>query len=342
MAKLKDIAELVGVSISTVSRVMQNDHTRSVSEETRKKIWDAAQQLGYRSKSSAKKQAEAPEKEPLHIGCIVANPQNKYNDPYFSVILKGIERALEAQGLRLQFVFSMENQEDLGKLQAMISEFRIDGMLVVERIDDQAYQWLKHNVRAVVGIDIHDAEVPVVSYDREAAAKEAVRHLIAQGHRKIGYIGGGEFGGDYKEERRFLGYRSAMLEAGLPISDHWVLDVKWDVSLSYERTKQAFELSGDQIPTAIFAASDMMAIAAMRAATERNLKIPQDIAFFGVDNIEISAFTSPPLSTIHVPKAEMGLFAAKLLIDYLNHFYSVPVKLLIPHKLVLRQSTEPE
>lgn len=337
MAKLKDIADRVGVSISTVSRVMKNDANRSVSDETRKKIWETAEQLGYRTLRPAKKK-KAEAKTAYRIGCVVAIPQNKYNNPYFSVILEGIEKELAASGMRLEFVYSIEKETDTEQLQALVKEHQIDGMLVVERIDPEAYRWIKTNVRAVVGVDIADREVPVVSYDREAAAKEAVNHLIEQGHRHIAYIGGSEYKDDFRAEKRFLGYQSALKDAGLPIDDEWVIDVKWDVALSYELTKQAFA-NNAQRPTAIFAASDMMAIAAMRAATERELKIPDDIAFFGVDNIEISEFTSPPLSTIHVPKLEMGMFAVKLLIDYLENQYEIAVKMVIPYRCLLRHST---
>jgi LacI family transcriptional regulator len=165
-----------------------------------------------------------------------------------------------------------------------------------------------------------------------------VLSIISLGHRRIGYIGGSGLLGNYRKEKRYRGYQYTMEEAGLPIDENWVIDAQWDVALSYELTKQAFE-SNKSRPTAIFAASDMLAIAAMRATTERDLKIPDDMAFFAVDNIELSQFTSPPLSTIHVPKLEMGMIAAKLLLDYLRGYYSIPVKLLVPHKLMLRQST---
>ncbi len=338
MAKLKDIAEQVGVSISTVSRVMKNDSTRSVSEETRKKIWEVAEKLGYKA-NRAEKLGKSDNKLMVHIGCVVAIPQNKYNNPYFSVILEGIEKALTESGLRLDFVYSIENQQDIQQLQSLVKEHRIDGMIIVERIDADAYQWIKQNVKAVVGVDLADRTIPVVCYDREAAAKEAVQHLIKQGHKQIGYIGGPELNDPFRQEKRFLGYQSAMREAGLELNDNWIIDVKWDVSLSYELTKQAFEKKGYS-PTAIFAASDMMAIAAMRAASERGLRIPEDIAVVGVDNIEISEFTSPPLTTIHVPKIEMGMFAVKLLLDYLNHQYSLPVRMTIPYRMVYRRSSE--
>ncbi|ASS69026.1 MULTISPECIES: LacI family DNA-binding transcriptional regulator [unclassified Paenibacillus] len=337
MAKLKDIADRVGVSISTVSRVMKNDSNRSVSEETRKKIWEAAEQVGYRSlRQNKTKKSEL--KYAYNIGCVVAMPQNKYNSPYFSIILEGIEKTLAGLGMRLEFVYSIEEQSGIDELKRLVKDNRIDGMLVVERIHQEAYEWLKGNVKTIVGIDLSDPEVPVVSYDRAAAAKEAVRYLIGQGHRRIAYIGGPELDGDFREEKRFLGYRDAMIEAGLAIEDEWVINVKWDVALSYELTKEAFENNGNS-PTAIFAASDMMAIAAMRAATERGLRIPEDISFFGVDNISISEFTSPPLSTIYVPKLEMGMFAVKLLVEYAENQHSVPVRIVIPHKCLLRQSS---
>lgn len=337
MARLKDIAEQVGVSISTVSRVMKNDANHSVSEETRRKIWETAEQMGYHSQRAAKAKKNQP-KHVFRVACVVAMPQNKYNNPYFSIILEGIEKELAASGMRLEFVHSLEKQGDLQQLQTLVKERRLDGLLIVERIEQEAYKWLKANVGVIVGIDLTDKDIPVVSYDRSAAAKEAVQYLIAQGHRRIAYIGGAELDDHFRSEKRFLGYLTAMQEAGLPIQEDWVIDVKWDVSLSYELTKLAFEKNNER-PTAIFAASDMMAIAAMRAAVEQGLKIPEDIAFFGVDNIEISEFTSPPLSTIHVPKLEMGMFAVNMLLDYLNNRYAVPVKLIVPYTMMLRRSS---
>ncbi|MCM3748054.1 LacI family transcriptional regulator [Paenibacillus pasadenensis] len=333
MAKLKDIAEMVGVSISTVSRVMKNDFSRSVSEETRRKIREAAEKLDYKGVRNEAKPSS------YRIGCVVAAPQNKYNNPYFMVILGGIERALEEAGLRLEFTFSIEKPADLQQLQQLVREQHIDGIIIVERIDPDAYRWIKDNVRAVIGVDLPDRSVPVVGYDRMGAAQEAVEYLIRSGHKRIGYLGGSEYHDFYRLEKRYLGYEKAMREAGLSIDDDWVIDVKWDVALSYELTKKAFERNGSA-PTAIFAASDTMAIAAMRAASEHGLRIPEDIAFFGVDNIEISEFTSPPLSTIHVPKMEMGIYAVKLLYSYLNGDYSLPVRMTVPHQLIIRRSSE--
>jgi len=342
LTKLKDIAEYVGVSISTVSRVINFDVNRSVNDETREKILDAAQKLGYKSNKAGKpaRYRKDNKQAAFRLGCVVAVPQNKYNHPYFSIILEGIEKALSSEGYRLEFIHSMESASDLDQLQKLVKESALDGIVVVEGIPSLAYQWIKQHVRVIVGIDISDPDVPVIAYDRISAAKAAVNHLIQIGHKKIGFIGGSGLQGDLHNEKRYRGYQYAMHEAGLTIDHNWVIDVNWDVANSYEKFKQVLDNYKDDRPTAIFAASDMMAIPAMRAATEQGLAIPGDMAFFGVDNIEISQFTSPPLSTINVPKLEMGMIAAKMLLDYLNQLFSIPVRVLVPYELKLRQSSE--
>ena len=93
------------------------------------------------------------------------------------------------------------------------------------------------------------------------------------------------------------------------------------------------------LPTAMFAASDMMAIAAMRAVAERNLRIPVDMAFIGLDNIEIAPYTTPPLSSVHIPKFEMGQVAAKVMVDYIRGSYSLPIKILLPYEVIVRESS---
>lgn len=343
MAKLKDIADYVGVSISTVSRVINHDESRVVNAETRKKIWDAAQAVGYRKKQTGKLPQNKKEmnKHSFRLGCVIAVPQNKYNHPYFSVILEGIEKGVQAEGYRLEFLHSMGEGGDINEIQKLVKDHAINGMIVVEGINAEVYGWIKQHVRVVVGIDISDPEVPVVAYDRVSAAKDAVRHLISRGHRRIGFIGGVGLGGSIEREKRYKGYREAIEEAQLTIDPDWVINVNWDVTQSYEIVKQAL-LQNKERPTAFFSASDMMAIPAMRAVLEQQLTIPGDIAFFSVDNIEFSAFTSPPLSTICVPKLEMGRVAANLLLDYLNQKYNIPIKVYVPYELKLRHSSGDE
>ncbi|HEX7056028.1 MAG TPA: LacI family DNA-binding transcriptional regulator [Bacilli bacterium] len=342
MAKLKDVAEYVGVSISTVSRVINGDTSRSVNSETRKKIWEAVSELGYQPNKLAKqlvKGSKGKSPSSKKIGCIVAAPQNKYNHPYFSHILEGIEKGLAEEGYFLSYIQSGEDIKDPAILHKVIHENPIDGMILVEGIDPDTYEYIKKYVKHIVGIDISDPNVPRVSYDRIMAAKLAVMHLIEQGHKDIGYIGGFGLAGTINREKRFRGYTEAMRDAGLKINESWVLNADWDVDKSYQMMKQVLA-AGSKLPTAMFAASDMMAISAMRAVLEAGLKIPEDIAFIGIDNIDFSQYTSPPLSTIHIPKFEIGHIAAKTLVDYLQDRYPVPVKITVLFQLIKRQSSD--
>jgi DNA-binding LacI/PurR family transcriptional regulator len=163
--------------------------------------------------------------------------------------------------------------------------------------------------------------------------------LLEQGHRKIAFIGGEGLTGDMEREKRFRGYKYALEESGTALNPKWIINAGWDVNRSYSRMSELLKEDSGEWPTAVFAASDMMAVSAMRAASERGLAIPQDIAFIGLDNIEVSQFTTPPLSTVHIPKYEIGEMAAKVLADRIKESQSLPFKLIMPFELLIRQSS---
>ncbi|WP_319633416.1 LacI family DNA-binding transcriptional regulator [Paenibacillus psychroresistens] len=342
VAKLKDVAEYVGVSISTVSRVISNDNSRAVSPETRTKIWDAVAKLGYEPNKIARqlvKGKKAENQVTKKVGCIVATPQNKYNHPYFSFILDGIEKGLADQGYYLSFIHTGEEIKNPSFLQKVLYESEIDGLIFVEGIENETYEYIKKHIPFIVGVDFADDSVSQVSYDRLAAAKEAVFHLLQQGHHDIGYIGGVGLSQKIEKEKRFRGYKSALDEAGLELKQEWILNANWDVDKSYALMKELLQNPAISRPTAMFAASDMMAISAMRAVLESNLRIPEDIAFIGIDNIEFSQYTSPPLSSIHIPKFEIGYIAAKTIVDVIQNRYPIPVKIMVPFELKTRESS---
>lgn len=344
MSTLKDIAEYVGVSVSTVSRVVNNDTSRHVNEETRKKIWQAVQELGYEPNESARRlvQNKKEQKGPsMQVGCIVYAPSLREHHPYFSPILNGVNKELFDSGYTVAFIHSLEEVRNEAVLHKAIQENRLDGMIIVGMLDASIIDYIVKHVPAVVGIDVTSdvQSFAIVDYDRLSAIRSAIEHLVSQGHRKIGFVGGdlGLDGGE--EEPRFTGYKHAIREAGLELNPNWIVETDWKVDRSYSGMIEMIERQADDLPTAILAASDIMAISAMRAATEKGLRIPDDIAFVGVDNIEVSEYTSPPLSSIHIPKHEIGSIAAKTLIDYMQGRSQLPVKLLLPHRLVIRESS---
>lgn len=342
MATLKDIAEKVGVSISTVSRVLNNDDSKIVNAVTKEKILATAQELGYRTNRWSRRAIRDNGKKPAvtkRAGCIISLPQENYSYPYFSLVLKGIEKGLSERGYGLAFIHTLDELRDPSVKQQIIEDSQIDGAIIIEGIDPQIYESLKKNIPTIVGIDVNDPTIPTVSYDRIAASQAAVRHLIAQGNRKIGFIGGLGLSGDITREKRYRGYRYALLEAGIELEEKWILNADWQIETSFELMSKLVKESRNELPSAFFVASDVMAISAMRAVTEMGMRVPEDIAFFGVDNIEISQYTSPPLSTIHVPKYEIGQMAAYLLADYLEAKLSFPIKTLLPYELKIRDSS---
>lgn len=342
MTTLREIAERVGVSISTVSRVINQDDSRRISDETKQKIWKVAKEMDYRSsrraksyRSGAKRGREHVSKLPV-IGCIVALQDNKYNHPYFSPIIQGMEAKLLESGLTLSFLHTQAELKNEVLFNTLLDTRGLSGLICIEGLTSSLYKRLKERVPVIVGIDVNDSEIPIISYDRMSAAHTAVKHLIELGHQDIGFIGGTGLSGKLDREKRFAGYRRALEEYQLPYQEQWTINSHWDADKSYEQMKAL--LMAAERPTAMFCASDMMAIAAMRAVTEAGLSIPRDISFIGIDDIEFSKYTTPPLSTIHIPKYEMGYAAAKTLLDSLEDPYPFAFRMQLPFKLITRSS----
>lgn len=345
MPTLKDIANQVGVSVSTVSRVINNDTSRQINAETKKRIWEVVLELGYKPNEAARNlvQNKREEAKPsMQVGCIVMKPQFRGQHPYFSPILSGLSKQLQDSGYTLAYIHSLDELQSEQQLHRVVTETQLDGMFLIGEIDSEILTYIRKHIRAVVGIDLTDADVAdiaVVDYDRIAAVQVAIEHLIAQGNRKIGFIGGDMGTNGNPEDKRFIGFKYAMHRAGLEVNSDWVIDTEWLVEKSYSGMMNVLESQSNDLPTAMFAASDTLAIAAMRAVSESGLRIPEDMSFIGVDNIELSEYTNPPLSTVAVPKYEIGVTSAKLLVQYINGTLDIPVKVQLPFQLVIRQSS---
>ncbi|WP_248924124.1 LacI family DNA-binding transcriptional regulator [Paenibacillus hamazuiensis] len=336
MPTLKDIAERVGVSISTVSRVLANESNRAVNSETKQKIWDTARDLGYHIKPVAHESQTAAKE----VGCIVSTMQNRHYHPYFSVILDGIEKELSHNGYKLAFTYTQENLKNPEILRQITEENNIEGMIVIEGIDAKIYSHLKKHIKLIVGIDVSDPGISTISYDRVEAARIAVKHLLDQGHRDILFIGGTGLSGDFDREKRYRGYKTALEQAGLSVNPKHVLNAEWEPDNAYRLMLKYLDDHSGRLPTAVFAASDIMAMAAMRAIAEKGYRMPQDFAVVGFDDNEPSRYTVPPLSTIHIPTFEIGIVAAKTMLQCIQSPFPLPVKILLPFEPIFRQSSE--
>lgn len=339
MAKLKDIAERVGVSISTVSRAINNDTSRPVSEETKRRIREAALELGYKLHEPSRNANDSASLK--RIVCIVPQPLMGEH-PYFSKILAGFHMKMEKLGQPPAIVRTYEEVSDPDKMRIMLRETGAQGVVAISWYDEKLFELIQQDGIAMMGISLNDEllTVPVVDCDRILSAREAVRHLIDQGHTRIAYIGGPAYSKQMESEERFVGYKFAMLEADLQLREDWLMNTGWRVDQSFHlMTGLLNQLPKAEWPTAVFCASDMLAIPAMRAVVESGGSIPTDIAIMGMDNIDVAQYTTPPLSSVSVPKFEIGEVAAKAIVDYLDGHYEVATKILLPCSLVIRESS---
>nr|WP_275950914.1 substrate-binding domain-containing protein [Cytobacillus citreus] len=271
----------------------------------------------------------------------VANPKQAETNPYYATMYAGIRDTLDDNDYTLISI-TKDELENEALLLKTIHDLGIEGLLLIEAIDDSLIEYIQQNI-PLIGLDFHytDKDIAIIDYDRKAAIQKVVQHLVRQGHQDIGFIGGGANEGyvNLDSEYRFKGYKAAMEEAGFAIQPGWVINTQWNMENSYQKMKSLIKRDPLHLPTAMVCASDFMAIAAMRAAREHNLRIPEDIAFFGVDNIEMGKYTFPQLSTVDIPKYEMGKIAAKTIMEMVEGKITLPIKITLPFELVLRESS---
>jgi len=342
---LKDIAQRANLSISTVSRIINNDQTKPASRETQEKVWKIVRELGYVPNQNARRlvkgqrSAQGKKLRTKALGCIFTSTKDIYNDPFFSLIARGVQMEAEERGYILGYSFSSTDMTR-SALYNNVTSMSVDGAVIMGRFNKDFLMFLKNNIANLVyaGLNYVNGGFDEVICDAYKAAICAVEHLISLGHTKIGYIGSiPEFEDNgVINEHRFEGFKDAMQKHGLEINKSFIRNIELSTMDGYEAMKDMLE--NKELPSAIFCANDSVAIGAMKAIHEFGLKIPCDIAIIGIDDIEMSAFVRPALTTIHVPKIELGRFAAKILIDRIEEGHNLPVRVDLPFELKIRES----
>lgn len=341
MSTIREVAELANVSPATVSRVLNYDTTYKMTEDTKERVWQAAAKLGYQAPVRKRKQISDPpeKKESLHIGCIISTTLKQFVDPYFMTILSSIEERLGELGHSVATVTTskeLQNQylsrRDGGGL--------LDGLILMDSLEEEVYQFIRQRVKVgcMVGIDTFHKDFDNVGYDHTGVSEMAVCHLYEKGYREIGFIGGSNrLKQNFNRSRRYQGFRSAMNYLDMPINTEWVLDSKWD---DMECERLVSRLCREQnLPRAFYAASDLMAIAALNAFSVHGIRVPEEVAVIGVSDINIAKYANPPLTTIDISSREMGIEAANLLVQRLNGEQISPRRVLMPYHLIERKST---
>lgn len=325
-----DIAQFTGFSPTTVSKVF-NGYS-DVSEKTRRKILDAADELGYVPNAHAR---SLTTKRSWMIGVLFIEPSGAgILHPYFGGVIEGFKQVATSKGYDLMFI----SKDIGGKRSGYLEHCKIrgiDGVVVVlPDASDPYFQELLESKIPCVLLDQKSTVKSTVYSDNAEGVRQAVSYLHSIGHRKIAHIGGGP---TFAGEQRLNGYIQAMEELGLTINPQHVVQGSYDYTI--ESGSRAMEelLKADERPTAVFAAGDNLAVGAMMAMKRHGLRVPEDISLVGFDDIEMSKFLTPALTTVRQNTYVLGSRAADMLIYSIEGGEDVQ-KGVIPVELVVRES----
>lgn len=316
MSNIRDVAALAGVSPATVSRVINHDTVYKMTDETRERVWKAIAELNYKAHTSSSEQTKlvqknlSSNKSGYRFGCILNVRGGKYSDPYYLAVLSGFEEVMMAKGYEISFVHTNDELEDKQLLAKTFAE-PIDGLIIMNTLEEETFSFLKKKVPFIVGVDTRHYSIDNIGYNHHISAAMAVKHLYECGYRKIGFVGGAEK--EISSCQRFKSYYSTLHELDLPFNPDWVLASNWDEDYCHAAIEKAYKEG--KLPEAYFVSSDLMAIAVLRAFYDLGVSVPKDCAVMGLSNIEISKYSNPPLSTISIPIKDMGRVAAKVLLD---------------------------
>jgi len=328
VAKIHDVAKLANVSIATVSRVLTPGNHK-VNEDTAEKVRQAVKELDYRPNALAR---ALQMKKSMTVGVIIPDISNHY----YAEIVHGIQNVAEKKGYNIILQNTDRSNDQIVKSIYLLREKIVDGMIFSGGTINGYEQLsaLKELHDRVVVIGRHDVNFPAVLVDNISAATQAVEHLIGIGHNRIGFLGWSEDSTTGMD--RLSGYKNVLAQNGLKFEPSLVYQGELTPEGGYTAAKKI--LSSSNRPTAILAGNDLMAYGVIYAGIEMGLRIPEDLAVIGFDNIPLSSFFIPPLTTIEIPMFNLGTDAMNTLIGLINNDKVSKIKL---HKtsLIIRKST---
>jgi LacI family transcriptional regulator len=329
-----DVAKMAGVSRTTVSFVLNNVMDVSISEITRERVLDAAKKLHYHPNVTGKKLVSGKSDT---IGLVLYQlPEQIFADAFLPQVILGVEQAAIQQGFHV--LLKPIDPNVPGGYTDLIRENHVDGILLSgPRQDDQALiELFDEGVPVMLMGQMPDTKMPFVDVNATAGAAAAVQHLISLGHKRIGMITNAPLNYTSAQQRR-AGYCEAIEAARLKLDTLLIQEGNFTPASGFA-AMQALLKSPRRI-TAVFVASDVVAIGAMLAIKRAGLRIPEDIAIVGFDDIPLAEFFDPPLTTVHLPAYGLGLAAGERLIRLIQGEGLSENSLLLESNLITRQSS---
>lgn len=342
---IKKIAEKAGVSPATVSRVLNNPNYKCSVPGLRDKIWKTAIEMNYVPNEAArnlKKGVSAKQEKTWYINILMTRTDSSTTDPFFAELLRVIESEIHDKNCILSKVWYMSvfsddrkcRRENLDRLiDGMYDEVegKRDGLIIIGRCNKEALKKLNKKYKSVVSVNRNSTnyEVDEVLCDGEKIAAAAVEYLISLGHKNIGYIG------QCHSEDRYNGYLETLKKHDLDVIPEYVIETKQTEAEGYEAMEKFFQ--SDDMPTGIYCANDISAIGMLKCLNKfRNRYYMPSI--ISSDDIQEAQFTRPMLTTVSLPKEDMGKFALYLLLDRLKGGHSGIVRMELEGRLMIRNS----
>lgn len=332
----KDIAELAGVSSTVVSYVI-NEGPRPVAEETKQRVMHAIKELGYRPNKYAQRLKSKSTKATRQLGIILGGGSEILRRPYYGDIVSGIYEEAYRQGQHIRFVHFFDELHDPLLFNSHVHQEEISALIffplysaLKEPHNQALFVRIVERIPIIICLEKAVADLPAVIFDRVGAARTAVTHLLELGHRRIGYIGG--------KGERIVGYRQALVDHDLLYDDAIVIHPgpKNSPSEGYEAALQLLAL--DEPPSAMFAVCDEVAIGAIGALTDRGVAVPQQMAIVSIDDLDLAAIVRPALTTVRVPRREMGVQALRMVAMQEAYPDSPPSSSVLRTELIVRDS----
>lgn len=329
-----DVAKKAGVSRTTVSFVLNNVPGMSISESTRKKVLDAAQFLNYHPNVAGRKLVSGKSNT---IGLILCqSPEQVFADAFLPQVIFGVEQAAMEQSFHVMLK-QVEPDDTKGYIR-LINENHVDGIILSgPRQDDREIVRLhREGVPVMLMGQLPDTSIPFVDIDAASGAETAVRHLIELGHRQIAIITNAPLTYTSAQQRQ-NGYLRALQKAGLQINESLIKEGSYTPASGFDQMNALLNLPVR--PTAVFIASDVVAMGAILAIKRAGLCIPKDIAIAGFDDIPLAAYFDPPLTTIRVPAFGLGWAVSERLIRLIRNEGLDQNGVFLKSELILRESS---
>lgn len=326
---IKDVAKKAGVSISTVSRVINN--SKPVTDEIKRKVLDVIEETGYVPNPLARSLVT---KKSQLIGVVVP----EVSDSFVNEILNGIEEIARMYNydILLSNTYSDKNEEmrSINLLRAK----QIEGMVMISwNLEKEQIDFIENCgiPTTYISKTARDYDIPTVSVNNQKATYDMTKHLISQGHKKIAFIM--TSAGDTRlEKERLDGYKSALEENGIEFDEKLVRHGGVDYNNGYESAKDILE--NGIVPDAMFVTGDEAAVGAMNAVFDKGYSVPNDISVAGFNDVKIAKMYRPKLTTVHQPLYDMGAVAIRMVIKMINGEDIGEKKVELPHRIEERES----